>query len=601
MDVNATLLHVLQTDFGIEFDRGDLASRVPDGAIDDRNELGAAFDWLREQVGGRAPGFQVDPRLVLTNFAYMKLPMVRDIENSLEQLAAHDMIAAIAGDETARAAVRSRAAQAPALPDPDHTPLADEFLVLDADASQNAVINRVLAGESLTIKGPPGTGKSQTIANLITTLIAHGRTVLFVAEKRAAIDAVNKRIKERGLGELVLDVHGGVSSRSAFASSIGQSLEAGRDSHRPDAPNDRQELERRRAELNAYVDSLHGLREPWDISLSQLRAELLDLPAVSGELRLAAERVDALDGRRAREIEAELTELASLGSFRLTKSPWARSPITDPGEVTRAAKLLERFRTESLPQTWRQLAEATAALGLNAPSTVSGWRQLIEIWDGIERTLQVCTADVYDLDFAAITEALESAPHGGLAPLRSRIGSSSYRHARSLAHDAVRSGHELDDRALGDLVRSAGVQARAWNAAAGRGRPKVPHDLEQIHDLFEPFLAQLNELSALAGHAHLDELPGNELTRSLAALAADRRTLVNLPTINQTLASLDRSGLHALVDELRRVGADERQAVRNLPKRLAAVGMGTGLARRPDSDRVRCHPSRIGRQRIPRG
>ena len=111
------------------------------------------------------------------------------------------------------------------------------------------------------------------------------------------------------------------------------------------------------------------------MSLYQLRAELLDLPAV-WENRLAAERVDALDGRRARAIEAELTELASLGSFRLTKSPWARSPITDPGEVTRAAELLERFRTESLPQTWRQLAEATAALGLNAPSrTVSGWRR----------------------------------------------------------------------------------------------------------------------------------------------------------------------------------------------------------------------------------
>ena len=73
-------------------------------------------------------------------------------------------------------------------------PLADEFLVLDADSSQNYAINAVLAGQSLIVKGPPGTGKSQTIANLIASLIARGKKVLFVAEKRAAIDAVTKRL-----------------------------------------------------------------------------------------------------------------------------------------------------------------------------------------------------------------------------------------------------------------------------------------------------------------------------------------------------------------------------------------------------------------------
>ena len=76
-------------------------------------------------------------------------------------------------------------------------PLADEFLVLDADASQNYAINAVLAGQSLIIKGPPGTGKSQTIANLIASLIARGKKVLFVAEKRAAIDAVTKRLRQQ--------------------------------------------------------------------------------------------------------------------------------------------------------------------------------------------------------------------------------------------------------------------------------------------------------------------------------------------------------------------------------------------------------------------
>jgi exonuclease SbcC len=86
----------------------------------------------------------------------------------------------------------------------------------------------VLAGQSLIVKGPPGTGKSQTIANLIASLVARNRKVLFVAEKRAAIDAVTKRLNQKKLGDLLLDLHGGVSSRRAFAQAIGEALAASR-------------------------------------------------------------------------------------------------------------------------------------------------------------------------------------------------------------------------------------------------------------------------------------------------------------------------------------------------------------------------------------
>ena len=95
-----------------------------------------------------------------------------------------DIIAAIAGDGEAREALATAFAPDPNQPDIDSP--SEEFLVLDADSSQHAAINRVLGGESLVIQGPPGTGKSQTIANLITALIARGKRVLFVAEKRAA-------------------------------------------------------------------------------------------------------------------------------------------------------------------------------------------------------------------------------------------------------------------------------------------------------------------------------------------------------------------------------------------------------------------------------
>ena len=107
---------------------------------------------------------------------------------------------------------------------PDIEPPENEFLVVDADASQNRAINRILAGESLVIWGPPGTGKSQTIANLIAALIAQGKRVLFVAEKRADIEVVVARLRRVGLSNPVMDVHGGVRSKREFARSVADSM-----------------------------------------------------------------------------------------------------------------------------------------------------------------------------------------------------------------------------------------------------------------------------------------------------------------------------------------------------------------------------------------
>ena len=97
----------------------------------------------------------------------------------------------------------------------------EDYSVLDADSSQRHAIDTVLAGRSLVIHGPPGTGKSQTIANLIAALVARGRKVLFVAEKRAAIDAVLSRLKGVDLGEIVLDIHEGTRDRQRIASELG--------------------------------------------------------------------------------------------------------------------------------------------------------------------------------------------------------------------------------------------------------------------------------------------------------------------------------------------------------------------------------------------
>src|SRR5207244_3021165 len=152
------------------------------------------------------------------------MAMVRDLQDCGETLAEHDLIAALAGHGGARDTI-ARARTTVGSHELDRTPPEHEFLVLDADSSQQRVVAAVLADQDGVIHGPPGTGKSQTIGNLISELAAHGRRTLFVAEKRAALEVVTRRLADVGLGHLLLDLHGADISRREVMKRIADSLE----------------------------------------------------------------------------------------------------------------------------------------------------------------------------------------------------------------------------------------------------------------------------------------------------------------------------------------------------------------------------------------
>src|SRR4051812_36576793 len=100
-----------------------------------------------------------------------------------------------------------------ALP-PDRRPVPP--IVVPADSSQHSVLVDVQGGENLVVQGPPGTGKSQTITNMIAGAIAVGKKVLFVAEKKAALDVVARRLEDAGLGAFILPLHSHTSNKREF-------------------------------------------------------------------------------------------------------------------------------------------------------------------------------------------------------------------------------------------------------------------------------------------------------------------------------------------------------------------------------------------------
>jgi len=131
-------------------------------------------------------------------------------------------------------------------------------LIMDADASQFSSLVDVANGQNVAIEGPPGSGKSQTIVNLIASAIAGGKKVLFVAEKLTALDVVRNRLDAAGLGEFVLPLQAGRGSRDAVFQSLEDRINMERPVHgSAKAHKERQyALINRRSKMQSYLDML---------------------------------------------------------------------------------------------------------------------------------------------------------------------------------------------------------------------------------------------------------------------------------------------------------------------------------------------------------
>ncbi|OHC95412.1 MAG: hypothetical protein A2792_06445 [Sphingomonadales bacterium RIFCSPHIGHO2_01_FULL_65_20] len=122
-------------------------------------------------------------------------------------------------------------------------------LITDADASQHKAIMDMAAGRDMAIEGPPGTGKSQTITNMIATALSQGKRVLFVAEKQAALRVVSDRLRAAGFGPLLLELHGEKASRTEVYAGVRERIVA-------EPRLDARVLDEKRAELRRHRDLL---------------------------------------------------------------------------------------------------------------------------------------------------------------------------------------------------------------------------------------------------------------------------------------------------------------------------------------------------------
>lgn len=133
------------------------------------------------------------------------------------------------------------------------------YHVMDADPSQIAVIEDVKSGKNIVVEGPPGTGKSQTIANIIAELLAAEKTVLFVSEKMAALEVVKSRLEQVGLGDFCLELHSRKSNKKEVLKELKRTVSLASPKS-VSLDSSFYKFENLKAELNDYAKAL---REPF--------------------------------------------------------------------------------------------------------------------------------------------------------------------------------------------------------------------------------------------------------------------------------------------------------------------------------------------------
>lgn len=253
-------------------------------------------------------GWHVEPMCVLSAFMFAKEAMFRDLEAHEETVLASPVVQALAG---ASDAARERTLFAPDdVDDIDRSsPPEVAPLILDADSSQRVAVAAAMAGKSFVLDGPPGTGKSQTIANIIAALVASGKKVLFVSEKAVALDVVRDRLSGRGLGPLLFELHSHKATRAEVAASLGDAL-----SERPSIVerNTAATLARAkklRLELSEYAAAMNEVRGPIGWTLHDVVGRLSSLPD-SADMPTVAIVVPEFSGERWDDLQDVIREAA---------------------------------------------------------------------------------------------------------------------------------------------------------------------------------------------------------------------------------------------------------------------------------------------------
>lgn len=247
---NTTLLEKLRRDEELVIDGLDDELPKDKSGIDVRG----VWDIVRREIVD-LQGFEVVEDVVLGHFSFAKYLMWKDLQDRVDALRRNAVVRHLI-DTPSDPYGSTIEPVAPRAIDRDFAP-SDLLAPLPADSSQMAAIATADRGKDFIIIGPPGTGKSQTISNMIAHLLGQGKTVLFLSEKTAALEVVHRRLEEIGLGRFCLELHSNKARKADVLKQLGDSWDADLESTESVWKEQAKRLGRLRGQLNDVVDHIH--------------------------------------------------------------------------------------------------------------------------------------------------------------------------------------------------------------------------------------------------------------------------------------------------------------------------------------------------------
>ena len=404
-------------------------------------------------------------------------------------------------------------------------------LVFDADSSQHsALIDALLAKRNLVIEGPPGTGKSQTITNLIAACIAQGRTVLFVSEKLAALEVVKSRLATAGLDPFVLELHSSKTSKKRVLEELDSRLRR-RARGTPDLERKLSKLDQHRQQLRAYVDLLRSVtNNRMGLSVHALiwRAERHRVQLSCNDFLRAPPPVEEACALSTSDFDSRLDALRFLAEqFAVIEGFNASSPFWGfyperllPGDEHR----LEQIFSIAIGWTGEFIAEAEAVAELAGASlglTVESARAQL-------RSLEELAAAVPAGAPMHLLSRLFTADSTGaqVKQLIERIGArlERYRVLSAAVGAGLRNESEVTEDGLHRLKDMVQLLSR-WGGAAGTVR-EITSVANQLGEQSETLNRGLSELQAFC-NAH--QVPFSESRDALERLGAYLATAGAIP------------------------------------------------------------------------
>ncbi|WP_051335499.1 DUF4011 domain-containing protein [Methylocapsa acidiphila] len=506
--------------------RGEFGVTLPDVPETDDWRPSAYFAKVASAIAPKRRWSIDADGLELGFYSFSKLLMMRDLDPANwpdDALASHPLVRGLLAE--------GFGAEPPIFPpdaklDEIFDPV-DLIQVLDADASQTRVLETVRAGRNLVVQGPPGTGKSQTIANMIAAAVHDGKTVLFVAEKMAALDVVHERLRQAGLEDICLELHSRGANKRLVASALDQTLQAPGAGETDDPLA---ELTAARDGLNHVARMLHapvgaGVLTPYEALSVQIAAAA---PESAPDARLVA----AAGSWTHEDLTRKLTRVESLADLTSRAGPLERHVYfgmrRDDLQPTDFLRLTTELRelAEQASALVAHAAEIGAHFGLRQAPTLAGIKALINVFRliaGLPRgsdAIAAAIAAAPSLRRVAELAALGAKWRDQRAPYRHAFHPAAWKApAAALRAPLAKRATSLSAR-FGRAYREA---AHALESLACGPLPKRPADrlalLDALlagQDLRAKFAAEANFLADALGDAWRGEDTDFALVQSIA-------------------------------------------------------------------------------------